>query len=127
EGQGTRDEPMRALVAAAKAWEREPGVLSTSLFAVQPWLDVPDIGFSAVAVVDGPEHAAEAERRARALARAAWDARHRFDAQLLEVDEAIRRALALEGGPVILSESADGTGAGSPGDSVAVLGWLLAL
>src|SRR5581483_5084637 len=44
-----------------------------------------------------------------------------------DVDDAIRRALAGAGGPYVLSESADGTGAGSPGDSVAVLERLLAL
>ncbi len=127
EGMGTRDEPMAGLMAEAKRWERAPGMLSTSLFAVQPWLDVSDIGFSVVAVADGEQRALQAEGEARELALKAWAARHRFNAELLEVDEAIRRALVLDGGPVILSESADGTGAGSPGDSVAVLERLLAL
>ncbi len=111
----------------AKQLEQAPGILSTSLFAVQPWLDVPDIGFSALAVVDGPERAPSASEALRRIVRTAWEARHRFDAELLDVDDAIRRALALDGGPIVLSESADGTGAGSPGDSAAVLARLLAL
>jgi microcystin degradation protein MlrC len=118
---------MREFVAAVRAWEGEPDVLAVSLFPVQPWLDIPEMGFSVVVVVDGAARAATAEQRARDLALRVWDARHRFDAQLLEVDDAIGRALAGEGGPYILSESADGTGAGSPGDSVAVLERLLAL
>ena len=43
------------------------------------------------------------------------------------MDDAISRALASEGGPFILSESADSTGSGSPGDGAHVLERLLAL
>jgi microcystin degradation protein MlrC len=127
EGMGTRDRPMADLMADAKQLESQAGVLSTSLFAVQPWLDVPDLGFGAIMVVDGEERAAWARGEARHLVEAAWGRRHEFQVELLPVDEAIRRALALDGGPVVLSESADGTGAGSAGDSVAVLERLLAL
>ena len=41
-------------------------------------------------------------------------------------DEAIRRALGRSDGPVVLSDCADGTGAGSPGDATAVIAALLA-
>ena len=127
EGMGTSDQPMAGLLADAKRLEQRPGVLSVSLFPVQPWLDIPHTGFSVVAVADGARRAAEIEPVVRELAWKAWEARRKFDAHLLEVDEAIRRALAMEGGPIVLSDSADGTGAGSPGDSAAVLERLLAL
>ncbi len=127
EGMGTADQPMAGLLAEAKRLEQRPGVLSVSLFPVQPWLDIPETGFSVVAVADGARRAAELEPVVRELAWKAWEARRKFEANLLAVDDAIRRALALEGGPVILSDSADGTGAGSPGDSAAVLERLLAL
>jgi microcystin degradation protein MlrC len=127
EGMGTSDQPMAGLMAEAKRLEARPGILSVSLFPVQPWLDIPDSGFSVVAVADGPRRAAEVEPVVRELAWRAWEARRAFEAHLLPVDDAIRRALALPGGPIVLSESADGTGAGSPGDSVAVLERLLAL
>ncbi len=127
EGMGTSDQPMAGLLADAKRLEQRPGVLSVSLFPVQPWLDIPQTGFSVVAVADGARRAAEIEPVVRELAWKAWEARRKFEAHLLEVDDAIRRALAMDGGPVILSDSADGTGAGSPGDSAAVLERLLAL
>lgn len=127
EGMGTRDRPMTELMAEAKRLEARPGVLSVSLFPVQPWLDVPGTGFSVVAVADGAGRAAELEPAVRQLAWQAWEARRGFRADLLAVDEAIRRALAEDGGPFVLSESADSTGSGSPGDSVAVLERLLAL
>ena len=63
----------------------------------------------------------------RQLAWQAWERRRGFAADLLTVDDAIRQALAAEGGPFILSESADSTGSGSPGDSAHVLERLLAL
>src|SRR5581483_80682 len=55
EGMGTRDAPMRDFVAEARACEGEAGVLAVSLFPVQPWLDIPEMGFSVVAAVDGVE------------------------------------------------------------------------
>ena len=45
--------------------------------------------------------------------------------QLTPPNEAISSALRIKGGPVILSESADSTGSGSPGDSTGVLKHLL--
>ena len=127
EGQGTSNQPMAGLMAEAKRLQARPGVLAVSLFPVQPWLDIPDTGFSVMAVADGPRRAAEIEPMIRQLAWQAWERRRGFAADLLTVDDAIRQALAAEGGPFILSESADSTGSGSPGDSAHVLERLLAL
>jgi microcystin degradation protein MlrC len=127
EGQGTQDQPMAGLMAEAKRLQGRPGVLAVSLFPVQPWLDIPDTGFSVMAVADGPRRAAEIEPMVRQLAWQAWEQRRSFVADLLTVDEAIHRALAAEGGPFILSESADSTGSGSPGDGAHILERLLAL
>jgi microcystin degradation protein MlrC len=127
EGQSTAGEPMADLLAEAKRLEAGPGVLAVSLFPVQPWLDIPDTGFSVMAVVDGRRRAAEIEPMVRQLAWQAWESRRRFAVELLPIDEAIRRALGQDGGPFVLSESADSTGSGSPGDSAHVLERLLAL
>ena len=126
-GPGHQDQPMAGLMAEAKRLQARPGVLAVSLFPVQPWLDIPDTGFSVMAVADGPRRAAEIEPMVRQLAWQAWERRRSFAADLLTVDDAIRQALAAEGGPFILSESADSTGSGSPGDSAHVLERLLAL
>jgi microcystin degradation protein MlrC len=127
EGQGTSHDPMAGLLAEAKQLEARPGVLAVSLFPVQPWLDIPGTGFSVVAVADGLARARAIAPMVRQLAWRAWESRGRFRAELLPVDEAIARALAAEGGPFVLSESADSTGSGSPGDSAHVLERLLAL
>ena len=127
EGMGTEAEPMAGLMAEAKRLRSRPGVLAVSLFPVQPWLDIPQTGFCVLAVADGRRRAAEIEPMIRQLAWQAWERRRAFAADLLTVDEAIGRALASEGGPFVLSESADSTGSGSPGDSAHVLERLLAL
>ena len=97
EGMATDGQPMATLLAEAKALEARPGVLSVSLLPVQPWLDIPGTGFSVLAVADGPRRAAELAPMLRQLGWRAWESRRAFRADLLPVDEAIARALALAG------------------------------
>jgi microcystin degradation protein MlrC len=71
-------------------------------------------------------NAMSADRYAAELARKFWDSRREFDLKLVPPKHAIRQALRIEGGPVVLAESSDSTGSGSPGDSTGVLKELLA-
>ncbi len=112
-------EPMRGLWAELDRLRREGVIVDGGLCPVQPWLDLPDVGFGVLTLTNGDPAAARGA--AEALARQVWARRHDFQVSLLEPREAIRKALEIEGGPVVLSESADGTGAGSPGDSTVVL------
>ena len=65
-----------------------------------------------MAVADGRRRPAEIAPMVRQLAWQAWESRRRFAVTLLPVDEAIRRALAAEGGPFILSPLDQGRGGG---------------
>ncbi len=115
--------PFQRLMHAAAAAE-SGSVLSASIFAVQPWLDIAEMGFAAITVTDGD--VALAEQVAVDLAQLAWAERNAFMAtELIPIDEAIGKADAIDG-PVVLSDLADGTGAGSPGDATAVIAALLA-
>jgi microcystin degradation protein MlrC len=67
-----------------------------------------------------------AERQVESLARQFWNSRREFNVRLTPVGVAIRRIRQIKDGPVVLAESADSTGSGSPGDSTAVLEALLA-
>jgi microcystin degradation protein MlrC len=116
--------PMAELVAEAKAIEREPGILSASIFTVQAWLDVPELGGAALIVSDGRPDLAEV--KADELARRVWSRRREFAVDAIPVAEAIERALALREGPAVFANSADNTGGGAPGDNTAVLEGLLA-
>ena len=123
ENMQTTSGPMARLISGAEGWERGGAARAVSVFGVQPWMDLPEMGCSVVSITDGDLGAAQ--RQADELARRYWDSRCEFEAELLPPEAAIRRALATEGGPVVLAESADGTGSGSPGDSTGVLGPLL--
>lgn len=124
ENSQTTDGPMAEIEALAREVERRPGILAASAFPVQPWLDVPELGFAAVVVADDQE--GPARLAADEIARAAWSARARFLVPLVSPEEAVARALTAEG-PVALVDSADGTSSGAPGDSTAILHALLAI
>ncbi len=114
--------PYKRLLDAARALE-QGSVLATSIFTVQPWLDIPELGYATLVVA---EQAAVAVQSTEELARMAWSERHALAAaELVPPTEAIQRALAQPHGPIVLSDLADGTGAGSPGDATAVLAALL--
>jgi microcystin degradation protein MlrC len=120
----TTEGPLAPLMADVAQLEARPGYLSASLFWVQPWLDVPELGCAAVVVADGRQAAAQDD--ADRLAAGLWDRRHRFRVPLVPPDEAVARALAAPQGPIVLSDPADGVSSGSPGDSTAILRALLA-
>jgi microcystin degradation protein MlrC len=103
--------------------ERRPGLLSVSLFTVQPWLDVEELGWTALAVADGDP--APAERAAAELAAASWARREALLARVTPLEEAVERARRSPRGPVVFVDSADSTNSGASGDSTAVLGAVL--
>jgi microcystin degradation protein MlrC len=102
--------------------EQEPGVLSAGLATVQPWLDVPELGSAVVVVADEEERA---RRHCTALAEELWARRRDYLPELVPVEEGVRRAWEHPGGLVVLSDSADATTSGAPGDSTHVLRELL--
>jgi microcystin degradation protein MlrC len=65
-----------------------------------------------------PEHgAALAEQLGRDL----FAMRHEATPRYLSMDEALDKALAIEGGPVVLADVSDNAGGGAPGDSTFML------
>jgi microcystin degradation protein MlrC len=99
--------------------ERRPNVLSAGLATVQPWLDIPDLGSAVLVVTDGDRTTAEEE--CRRLSAEVWQRRHDYLGELVPPEDAVRQAHDHHGGLVILSDCADATTSGAPGDST----WLL--
>ncbi|MFO1057405.1 MAG: M81 family metallopeptidase [Dongiaceae bacterium] len=118
----TTDGPLRPVVEEARRLEESGAVLHASLFPVQPWIDVPDLGFAALVCADDPE---AAQRAAEHLAELAWQRRREFEPELLPLAEAIRIGLASDGLTVV-SDAGDAPTGGSAADSAAVLRGLLA-
>ena len=118
---GKTDEyPMQEWFGLARRMEQRPGVLSVSNFPVQPWLDVPELGWSTVVVTDGDQRLADA--LAAELAQKAWEMRYEFwQVRRLAPQEAIRRAVQAPSGPVIICDASDSVLSGVPGDSTCLL------
>jgi microcystin degradation protein MlrC len=102
-----------------QAWERDPRVLAAGLATVQPWLDIPELGSAVVVVTDGD--ADLARRHCADLARRVWERRRDYLPELVSVEEGVRAAFAEQDGLVVLSDSADSTTSGAPGDCAHLL------
>jgi microcystin degradation protein MlrC len=119
----TTEGPYAEVMDAAIAGMQRQGVLDASVFSVQPWLDVEDVGCSVVVVGDGER--APAEALADELAAMLWERRGRFAVELAPTVATLGAALASDRGPWVLADSADAPSSGAPGDSTVVLGALL--
>jgi microcystin degradation protein MlrC len=117
------DTPFAQLMARAKALERDPRVLSASIFLVGSYIDAPDVGCSALVVTDGDLE--RAREQARRLALDFWRRRFDFEVERVSVQEAVRRGRQVEGGPVLLLDTADTTGGGAAGDTIGLVRGLL--
>ncbi|MBI3825215.1 MAG: M81 family metallopeptidase [Candidatus Rokubacteria bacterium] len=124
-GQLTTRGPMRRLYDMADTMERDPRVVTVSVFAGFPLADIRDAGLSIYVVTDGDPDLAE--RLADDLERTAWEHRREFLHQAPPVADAVARALAVDGRPVILADIADNTGGGAAGDGTEILRELLRL
>src|SRR6266446_6021377 len=117
--QGTARGPMRRLYDLAADMEKDPKVISISIFAGFPLADIPDAGFGVYVVTDNDQ--ALAERLADEIAETAWKHRHEFIHTALPVREAVAKALAAPGKPIVLADMADNTGGGAAGDGTEIL------
>jgi microcystin degradation protein MlrC len=111
------------LERAARALEKQPGILSVSNFYVGSYIDLPEMACGSLVIADGDP--ALARREAERLARQFWGDRREFLVEAISVAEAVRRGHAIEGGPVLLLNTADTTGGGAAGDSIDVATGLL--
>ena len=117
--------PFADLMRASKKLEGAGGVLSANMILAHPYLDVPELGGGAIVITDND--ASLARSHAVQLARDYWARRFDLEAETHTPQEAIRRGMAIDGGPVLLVETADCIGGGAAGDSVAALAALLRL
>lgn len=116
--------PMKEWFDLGREMESRPGVLSTSNFPMQPWLDVPEGGWATAVVTNGDQ--ALADELADELADRAWALREEFcRLDSISPQEAVRRAQEAEKGLVILSDTGDSVFGGATGDSTTILAELV--
>ena len=121
---GTAKQPLKALFDEFISRDGMDRVIACSLCPSYPYQDVPEQGWAALAVTDDDEGLAE--HLARKLAQKAWDAREKLLPEpMLPLEEAVRKAVATPGCPVVIVDAADNVGAGCPGDTTVLLETLL--
>jgi len=118
----TTDGPFRPIVLEARRMEETGEVIHAALFPVQPWLDVPDLGFAVLVCAEDHEPATRAAER---LADMMWRHRADFFPELTPLEEVIRIGLS-SAGMTLVSDAGDAPTGGSAADSPAVLAALLA-
>jgi microcystin degradation protein MlrC len=119
----TTDGPLAEVARAARGAEASGEVLHASIFPVQPWIDVPDLGFAALVCADGD--AGAARRVAEGLCELVWRRRAEFELGLTPLEEVISIGLASDG-MTLVSDTGDAPTGGAAADSPAVLRGLLA-
>jgi microcystin degradation protein MlrC len=112
-------EPGQRLNGLCWEWEGRPGLLDVTIFHGFPYTDVPAVGMSVLTIADGD--AALAREAGAAVARAIWEAREEYRPTSLTPQEAIAAALLVDRGPVVINDTSDNPGGGSPGDSTHLL------
>ena len=117
--------PMKEWFDSARALEQEDGVLTVSPFPMQPWLDVKEGGWAALAYTD--DDVDRAQKMTDDLADHAWASRDRFwESSRSAPEDAVQQAMDAPDGLVILSDTGDSVYGGAPGDSTCILKALIA-
>ena len=116
---GTADLPLRAVHTRAQEMETEEAVLCVSVFGGFAYSDTPDAGVSVVVNTNGAPQLAQ--QYADELAAILMAHRDAAQPELLSAEAAVKQALTHDAGPVILVDSADNIGGGTPGDGTDAL------
>lgn len=116
---GTDDLPLRVVHDRARMVEADTDVIAVSIMAGFAYADTPFTGASLVVTTNNAPKLAR--RYVSELATILIEQRHSGLPELVEPKDAVARALAQSGGPVILVDSADNIGGGTPGDGTDAL------
>jgi microcystin degradation protein MlrC len=101
------------------AVEAEAGVIDCAVFHGFPFTDTADVGVNVICTTNGDPELAEAG--ARGVAKWVWANRERFRPETQSPETAVRLAREATAWPVVINDTADNPGGGSPGDATHVL------
>ena len=117
-GYTSLEEPFKSVIERGKSLIADGTLLDFTTFNVQPWLDIPEIGSTVIAIADSEE---AAKKYADELAGKLFDNRDEYFPDLMSIDEVIDFAESDKSKkPVIISDAADSPNGGAVGDSVSV-------
>ncbi|NQT58730.1 MAG: M81 family metallopeptidase [Bacteroidetes bacterium] len=110
--------PFKELFQSIDTIEKEKGVCGVSLFSVQPWLDVPELGWNVIVYVDSDPD--KAKSYAEKISKLAWKLRTKFFIKKTSIELAIEEVKKVKHGLIVISDS-DSTTSGATGDNTCVL------
>ena len=122
---GTDDLPLRAVHARAAEMQAEAEVLSICVMAGFAYADTPFTGVSLIVTTDNNPELAQCY--AQELADLLMQQSQAALPQISPPEAAVKQALSQPGGPIILVDSADNIGGGTPGDGAEALRAMLEL
>ena len=115
----TSQEPMRGFVDALKKFEGCGKILSVSVIHGFMAGDVPDLGAKIIVITDDAKD--EGDALARRLGLELFSMRGKTRPDFLSPSEALDKAAAGTGGPLVIADVWDNPGGGVPGDSTIIL------
>ncbi len=122
ENQITAGPALKPVFDRLRELEADEGYASCSLFMTQPWLDIPDLGWSVLLYTDFSERSyTQPDGAADEIASMCWSRKEMLDVELTPPEQCIRIAAESPDAPVVVSESADATNSGGGGDSTNLL------
>jgi microcystin degradation protein MlrC len=119
----TSIEPMRSFVDNLKKLEQRPDILSLSVIHGFMAADVPHIGTKIIAITDNAKE--EGDRLTQELGMELYSHRGKTRQEFLHPDAAVKRAVSIDKGPVVIADIWDNPGGGVPGDSTILLRTIL--
>ncbi|WAH37998.1 M81 family metallopeptidase [Alicyclobacillus dauci] len=100
-------------------WEKRPDVVDCTLFHGFPHTDTPDVCVSVLTVTNDDSHLAQ--EASEDVANFVWQTREAFFPHTASPSEGIHLALQAEGRPIVINETSDNPGGGTPGDGTHLL------
>lgn len=118
--------PLKELFDIVGEIENDNDILSSSIFPVQPWLDIKELGWSCVVFgkSNTPRIIEKVKIYCNKLANFSWENKERFFLETYSPKYIIKYAERIKKGTVVISDS-DSTTSGGTGDNTCILTALL--
>lgn len=102
-------------------WAREvnENIIDCTFFHGFPYTNIPEVGVSVVTVTNNDQELAD--QTAEEIAIEIWNTKEMFFPDIINPEEGINTALKLEGKPIVINETSDNPGGGTPGDGTHLL------
>lgn len=111
--------PANEINEACWAWEKEENVIDCAFFHGFPYTDIPELGVAVLTVTNNDSELAR--KVSEDVAKLVWQHRDDFELIMPTPADGIAQALATEGMPIVINETSDNPGGGTPGDGTHLL------